>query len=105
MQVILSVPIPSEVAMFIGHILSSIISTDLAIPNPVTYYDPFIDGDPSPEAFLVGLFLPAVVVAEEPLFLPAATWLVLPLLFVDEDPVVDPLEVEVSFFYNLPFYS
>ena len=92
MQVILSVPIPSEVAMFIGHILSSIISTDLAIPNPVTYYDPFIDGDPSPEPFLVGLFLPAVD-TEALLFFPAAAWLVVPLLLVDEDAVVDPLEV------------
>lgn len=56
MHVILSVPIPSEVAMLDGHILSIIISMILANPNPPTLeLVPLDEGD----SFLVGLFLPA----------------------------------------------
>jgi hypothetical protein len=63
MQVILSVPIPSDYAMLVGHILSSIYSTHLAIPNPVEADELvlFEFGELySPDGLLVGLFLPGI---------------------------------------------
>jgi hypothetical protein len=63
MQVILSVPMPSDCAIFDGHILSSICSTHLAIPSPleVAFVDAFEFGELySPEGLFVGLFLPGI---------------------------------------------
>lgn len=73
MHVILSVPIPSEAARFIGHILSNINSIVLDKPNPLIAKDPpFIPGELLPafaKDFFVGeliLFLPAEVVEAVP---------------------------------------
>jgi hypothetical protein len=55
MQVILSVPMPSEAAILTGQILSIIISTVLAKPNPIAYVEALEEGD----SFLDGLFFPA----------------------------------------------
>jgi hypothetical protein len=60
MHVMLSVPMPSEAAMFTGQILSIIISTILAKPTPPMLEVEFLDeGD----SFFDGLFFPEIVVA------------------------------------------
>ena len=53
MHVILSVPIPSLDAKFIGQILSNIVSMILHSPSPVTYppADPFTPGELLPLLF------------------------------------------------------
>src|SRR5947209_3764778 len=70
--VMLSVPMPSEAARFIGQILSIIISMILAIPNPVMTLFPFPPGEEVLvfPPFLEGeeiLFLPEEVVVEDDL--------------------------------------
>ena len=72
MHVILSVPMPSEAAKFVGHILSNINSTVLDNPNPyISVVLPFNPGDVFPfMVFLVGeviLFLPVEVVEADAL--------------------------------------
>jgi hypothetical protein len=70
-QVILSVPIPSEAAKFVGHILSNINSIVLERPNPdISDYFPFRPGDVLPFVVFLGeviLFLPEEVVEAVPL--------------------------------------
>jgi len=97
MQVMLSVPIPSDAARFIGHILSIIISMILAIPRPVnTYAPPLTPGEAVPlddKPFLVG---------DVTLFLPEEDVEAVPLLFTGD--VVDVVNVD-CLLLNFPFVS
>lgn len=80
-HVILSVPIPSDVAKFIGQILSNIISIMQEIPSPVSVpilLLPLIPGDPPPEDF------PCVRI---PYFFVGETIDFLPYVPLDETPV------------------
>lgn len=98
MHVILSVPIPSLEAKFMGHILSNIASMTLQMPKPnpppdVLFYVPFIPGELLPlylRVFFDGdytlAFLPELVLEFE-------------ICLVGELSFNDPL------FNNLFFYS
>ena len=77
-QVILSVPIPSEAAKLVGQILSNINSIVLESPNPdISVYFPFRPGELLPfVTFLVG---------DATLFLPDEDVEAVPLLFIGEE--------------------
>lgn len=94
MHVILSVPIPSLEAKFIGQILSNIVSIILHKPSPVTY--------PPPDPFTPGELLPLLF---NP-FLEGDATLFLLDVFVDMEEVldgdgsfIDPLLIYL-FFYS-----
>jgi len=84
MQVILSVPMPSDAAKFVGHILSNINSIVLDNPKPYKSFDPVL---------LPGELLPAFVRD----FFPGEFKLFLPEEFADVDPFIFLGEVSSPF--------
>lgn len=86
-QDILSVPIPSDAARLVGHILSIIISIVLDNPKPVWTVElvPFNPGDPTYESlFIYGLFFDGLFFPLEVIFVPVELAVDVPLLVIEE---------------------